>query len=105
VEHIESCNSLWLLDSTIMQFCRLPRGTDPAYAVSAPWQRYYAWEDDPGTGAFRVALDARRTRWLASWRHIEPCARCSEERTREVVMPPPGTVVAGTSPPRGTPAD
>ncbi len=97
MERIESCNSLWLLDSAVMQFCRLPRGSDPANAVSAPWQRYYAFEDESTTGAFRVALDGRRTRWLASWRHVEPCARCTDDRTREVVMPPPGTVGAGTS--------
>lgn len=105
MDRIESCNSLWLVDSTIMQFCRLPRGTDPANAVSAPWQRYYAFEDEPDTGAFRVALDARRTRWLASWRHDASCARCGGERTREVVMPSPGAVAAGPPPRSGRGAD
>ncbi len=95
MERLESCNSIWLLDEVLMQFCRIPRGCDPANAVSAPWQRYYAFSDDPDSGAFRVALDETRTRWLSSCRHRDPCPRCGHEVTGEVVMAPPPTAAAG----------
>lgn len=95
MERIETCNSLWLLDPALMQFCRVPRHSDPAYAVSAPWKPYFALEDEPDTGAFRVALNETRSRWLTSWRHADPCPRCSGEPTKEVVLPPPPRVSAG----------
>ena len=95
MERLESCNSLWLLDDGLMQFCRLPRGSDPLGAVSAPWQPYYAFNDDPETGAFRVALDETRTRWLSSCRHRDPCPRCSSQTTGEVVMAPPPSAGVG----------
>ncbi len=95
MERLESCNSVWLLDEALMQFCRIPRGSDPANAVSATWRRYYAFSDDPDTGAFRVALDQTRTRWLSSCRHRDPCPRCAGEVTAEVVIPPPAAVTAG----------
>lgn len=95
MERLESCNSVWLLDEVLMQFCRIPRGCDPANAVSAPWQRYYAFSDDSETGAFRVALDETRTHWLSSSRHRDPCPRCPGEVTAEVVMAPPPRAGAG----------
>lgn len=95
VERIETCNSIWLLDPALMQFCRMPKGADPAYAVSARWQTYVRLEEDAETGAFRVALDDSRTRWLSSRRHVEPCGRCQQEWTRPVVMPPPPCAVVG----------
>ena len=95
MERIETCNSLWLLDPALMQFCRVPKGSDPANAVSAHWQAYFALEHEPDTGAFRVALDEARTRWLTSWRHTDLCPRCAEEPTREVVLAPTLSVPAG----------
>ncbi len=95
MERLESCNSIWLLDEALMQFCRIPRGSDPANAVSATWRRYYAFSEDPATGAFRVALDETRTRWLSSSRHRDPCRGCTGEATGEVVIAPPPTVAAG----------
>ncbi len=95
MEQIETCNSIWLLDPALMQFCRMPKGADPAYAVSARWQPYFRFEEETGTEVFRVALDEARTRWLSSRRHVDPCARCGEECTRQVVMPPPPCAVVG----------
>ena len=95
VERIETCNSFWMLDPALMQFCRMPKGVDVSDAVSASWQRYYVWHDDPDTGAFRIALDEAHTRWLSSSRHLHPCPRCEQEPTCEVVMPPPPCAVAG----------
>ena len=92
MERLESCNSTWLIDEGLMKFCRVPRGCDPANAVSASWQPYFAFESDLETGAFRVALDESRTHWLSSYRHRAPCSRCGET-TREVVMASPPTVV------------
>jgi hypothetical protein len=94
VERIETCNSIWLLDPALMQFCRVPKDVDPADAVAGRWQPYFRWEEDE-TGAFRVALDGNRTRWLSSRRHVDPCPRCRQEATREVVMPPPPCSVVG----------
>jgi hypothetical protein len=95
MERIDTCNTVWLLDPALMQFCRMPKGSDLSNAVSAPWQAYFAWDEEPETGAFRVALDEARTRWLTSWRHVDPCPRCSGEPTKEVIMPPPPQVSAG----------
>jgi hypothetical protein len=95
MERVETCNSIWLLNTALMQFCRMPKGVDLSDAVSAPWQRYYSWQDDRETGAFRVALDEARTRWLSSSRHLQPCPRCQGESTTEVLMPPPSCTVAG----------
>ncbi|HWH33924.1 MAG TPA: hypothetical protein VNT56_01225 [Acidimicrobiales bacterium] len=88
MERIETCNSVWLVDRALMQFCRMPKDVDPSGAVSGHWQAYYLWHDDPDSGAFRVALDEAHTRWLSSTRHVDPCSRCGEEATREVVMAP-----------------
>lgn len=93
MERIETCNSIWVLDPVLMQFCRMPKDVDPSGAVSAPWQRYFHWHDEPDSGAFRIALDEARTRWLSSSRHFHPCPRCEIEATREVVMPPPPCTV------------
>ncbi|MBW3610901.1 MAG: hypothetical protein KY438_05160 [Actinobacteria bacterium] len=95
MERVETCNSIWLLDPALMQFCRMPKGADPTYAVSARWQPYFRWEEEPDTGAFRVALDDARTRWLSSRRHVDPCPRCDHEATRLVIMPPPPCAVVG----------
>ena len=95
MERLETCNSIWLLDPALMQFCRIPKDVDPSDAVSASWQRYFVWHDEPATGAFRVALDEARTRWLSSSRHLRPCPRCEVEATREVVMPPAPCAVVG----------
>jgi hypothetical protein len=95
MERVETCNSVWLLDSALMRFCRMPKGVDLSDAVSAPWQRYYSWHDDRETGAFRVALDQARTRWLSSSRHLHPCPRCEGEPTTEVVMPAPPCTLVG----------
>lgn len=84
-----TCNSIWLLDTTLMQFCRMPKDVDPAGAVAGHWQAFHSWYDDPDTGAFRVALDETRTRWLSSTRHQEPCPRCGEAATSQVVLAPP----------------
>ncbi len=97
MERLESCNSTWLIDEALMRFCRIPRGCDPANAISASWQRYFSFSDDPETGAFRVALDETRTHWLSSCRHRDPCARCGGAITREVVLAPPPTGAAGGS--------
>ncbi len=94
MDRVETCNSVWLLDPALMQFCRMPKGIDLSGAVSAPWLRYYFWHDDPETGSFRVALDEARTRWLSSSRHLRPCPRCEGERTTELVMPPPPATMA-----------
>ncbi len=88
MERMETCNSVWLFDPALMQFCRVPKGSDLGNAVSAPWQRFYARFEDPDSGSFQVALDEDRTRWLSSWRHVDPCPRCGQETTQEVVMPP-----------------
>ncbi len=94
MDRVETCNSVWLLDPALMQFCRMPKDVDLSDAVSAPWQRYYSWHDDVETGAFRVALDEDRTRWLSSSRHQHPCPRCEGEPTTELLMAPPPTTLA-----------
>lgn len=95
IERIASCNSLWLFDTDRMAFCRLARGSDPASSVAASWRSYYALDADADTGGFHVALDEGRTRWLASWRHVDPCPHCADRPTSEVVI---GPLTGRTSP-------
>ncbi len=89
MERIESCNSLWLFEPDRREFCRLPRGADPSAAVGAVWRQYFSLYEEPASGAFHVALDPDRTRWLASWRHVDPCPHCGDHPTSEMVLPGP----------------
>lgn len=86
-ESIETCGSVWLIDHTLMRFCRIRNDADPA---TANWQPYFAWHEDPESGVFRVALDENRSRWLTSCRHFDPCPRCAgQSMAAEVVLPAP----------------
>jgi hypothetical protein len=78
MERVDSCHSIWIFDTERMRFRRLPRGTNvDGITLESDWEPYYGLEVSPDSGAFAVALDEARTRFLRSWRHTEPCSHCS----------------------------
>lgn len=77
MERVESCHSIWLFDTERRRFRRLPKGSPfQELSLESDWEPYYGLEISVESGAFAVALNASRTRFLRSWRHTERCEHC-----------------------------
>lgn len=84
---MESCHSVWVFDTEERRFRRLVKGAMVADAPTmTAWRPYFGLDIDPESGAFVVVLDQGGTRLLRSWRHVEPCTRCSDVRTGELKL-------------------
>jgi hypothetical protein len=78
MERIDSCHIIWLFDTERMRFRRVPKEISvDTPALERDWESYYDLEVSPESGAFAVALNSSRTRWLRSWRHTDPCRHCA----------------------------
>lgn len=88
MERIDSCHSVWVLDTEEKKFVRLPRGSkvDPG-ALQGKWERYFDYEvhDD---GAHVLALNKSGTRLLRFWEHGDPCPHCARDKTEELRVEP-----------------
>lgn len=87
MERIESCHSLWILDTEDKRYVRLPRGSkaDPS-ALKDQWEPYFDHEthDD----AHVLALNKAKTRLLRFFEHSEPCPHCARDKTEELRVQP-----------------
>ncbi|HXW80302.1 MAG TPA: hypothetical protein VEJ84_12430 [Acidimicrobiales bacterium] len=82
---VESCHSIWVFDSEQRRFQRLLKGLTAAGQPPATgWRPYFRVDFDLGSDAFVVLLNEDGSRLLRSWRHVEPCARCSDALTAEL---------------------
>ena len=82
---VKSCHSIWVFDSEQKRFQRLLKGVTVAgQPTNTGWRPYFRLDFDSGSDAFVVVLNEDESRLLRSWRHVEPCARCSEAVTAEL---------------------
>jgi len=88
MERIDSCHSIWVIDTEDSRFCRLPRGSRvDLTTLRGDWEPYYDFEvhDD---GAHVLVVNPSRTRLLRFWKHTDPCPHCASDRTEELSVQP-----------------
>jgi len=84
MERIDSCHSVWVLDTEDKRFVRLPQGSKAdAAALRGKWEPYFGYEvhDD---GAHVLALNEAGTRLMRFWEHTEACPHCARDKTEEL---------------------
>lgn len=88
MERIDSCHSIWVVDTDAQQFCRLPRGSRVEPTVMRDrWESFTDFEVHED-GAHVLALNEDRTRLLRFWAHTDPCPHCGRDRTEELRVQP-----------------
>lgn len=82
---LDSCHSTWVFDIEGRRFRRVLKGLDVDPALAATdWRTYERLELAEGSEAFVVVLNHSGTRRLRSWRHVDGCDQCDDERTVEL---------------------
>ncbi|HVM39874.1 MAG TPA: hypothetical protein VM618_03720 [Acidimicrobiia bacterium] len=88
MERLESCHSIWVIDTDAQRFCRLPRGSRVDLAsVQGKWEDYAGFEIHED-GSRVLVLNDSHTRLLRFWEHGDPCPHCAQDRTEELSVQP-----------------